>query len=569
MLMNDVGDLLVEQKVLTPQQLERARSHQRRQDQPLHRAIIELSLASEQVVYRSLAQVHGLEFVDLCDREIEKRQIDLAPSKLVFHYRMVPLGVEGDTLTLAFGEPPRPLEQGNLRLLLGKRIRIVLATPGCINAALRKHFGLGAETVQRLRDERTSSDTAEDLVFDVKSAEDGAAVDTTIADFVDQILAEALRLKATDIHLEPYHQSIRLRYRIDGLMQAVAVPAGLRQLYGSIASRVKIMAGMNIAEKRLPQDGRISMKRQADEYDLRVSTIPTKFGEAICLRVLGRQSLFLDLAQLGMEPSQESLFLQLTRLPQGLVLLTGPTGSGKTTTLYAAIAHANDEGRKIITIEDPVEYQLEGTTQIQVREDIGLTFAAGLRSVLRHDPDVVLIGEIRDAETAEIAVRAAQTGHLVFSTLHTNDSVSTLTRLLEMRVDPFLVSSSLVCSIAQRLARRICPSCTEPDTEVAPELIQEMAEALRIERTEVRFSRGRGCVECGGKAHRGRVALYEFFLMNEELADLVGPGMKTGQVRDAARRSGWRSLREEAWRKVQAGLIPVAEVERLTHRVSV
>jgi type II secretory ATPase GspE/PulE/Tfp pilus assembly ATPase PilB-like protein len=324
------------------------------------------------------------------------------------------------------------------------------------------------------------------------------------------------------------------------------------------------MAGLNIAEKRLPHDGRIAMKTGEDEYDLRVSILPTKFGEAVCLRILGRQSLFLDLTQLGMEPIQEAIFSDLTKLPQGMVLLTGPTGSGKTTTLYTALAQANDDGRKIITFEDPVEYQLEGTVQIPVRDQIGLTFASGLRSVLRHDPDVVLVGEIRDFETAEIAVRAAQTGHLVFSTLHTNDSISAVTRLLEMKIEPYLIASSLVCSISQRLARRICRHCATPDTGIAEPIREEMAGALGIPPAQVKASKGRGCVECNQKGHRGRVAIYEFFLLNEAIADLIQPGLHTGQLRDAARKVGWRSLREMAWTKVQEGMIALSEQERWT-----
>jgi type II secretory ATPase GspE/PulE/Tfp pilus assembly ATPase PilB-like protein len=268
-----------------------------------------------------------------------------------------------------------------------------------------------------------------------------------------------------------------------------------------------------------------------------------------------------------MEPSQESLFADLARLPQGLVLLTGPTGSGKTTTLYAALAHANDGERKIITIEDPIEYQLEGITQIQVRDDIDLTFTAGLRSVLRHDPDVVLIGEIRDVETAEIAVRAAQTGHLVLSTLHTNDSISAVTRLLEMNIDSYLVSSSLVCSIAQRLVRRICRHCLEPDPDIPGPLLEEMAGSLQLPEAEVKAFRGHGCVECNQKGYRGRVAIYEFFLINDALADLIVPQVRTGQLREAARQFGWRSLREQGWIKVQNGLVPLSEQQRMTRRI--
>ncbi|HPU57765.1 MAG TPA: GspE/PulE family protein, partial [Verrucomicrobiota bacterium] len=337
--------------------------------------------------------------------------------------------------------------------------------------------------------------------------------------------------------------------------------------HAAVVSRLKIMAGLNIAEKRLPHDGRIAMKTGNEEYDLRVSIMPTKHGEAVCLRILGRQSLFLDLGQLGMEPNQEALFSNLTALPQGLILLTGPTGSGKTTTLYAALAQANDEGRKLITFEDPIEYQLEGAVQIQVRESIGLTFAAGLRSALRHDPDVILVGEIRDFETAEMAMRAAQTGHLVFSTLHTNDSVSAVTRLLEMKMEPYLISSSLVCSISQRLARRICRHCAQEDTNIAPDTRQEMAEALGIPPEEVRASVGRGCIECNQKGHRGRIAVYEFFVLNEPIADLIRPGLKTSDLREAARKLGWRSLREMGWLKVQRGLIPISEQERWTRIV--
>jgi type II secretory ATPase GspE/PulE/Tfp pilus assembly ATPase PilB-like protein len=328
------------------------------------------------------------------------------------------------------------------------------------------------------------------------------------------------------------------------------------------------MAGLNIAEKRLPHDGRIAMKTAGEDYDLRVSVIPTKHGEAVCLRILGRQSLFLELNHLGMDPEQESLFQQIASLPQGLVLLTGPTGSGKTTTLYAALAHANDGQRKIITIEDPVEYQLEGITQIQTRDDIGLSFSCGLRSILRHDPDVVLIGEIRDTETAEIAVRAAQTGHLVFSTLHTNDSISSVTRLLEMRIEPFLVSSSLVCSIAQRLVRRICRHCLQPDPAIPQNIREEMSRALQLPPDQIHASIGQGCEECYNQGTRGRVALYEFFVLNDEIANLINPNVHTSELRQTARQYGWQSLRESGWSKVQNGTIPIAEQQRMTRQIN-
>ena len=560
----EAGDLLLEQGKLTEAQLEQVRRRQRRLNLPQHRAIVDLNFASEEDTWRALAAVRHLEFVDPFALGLKRDILELVPIKLIFHYHLLPVRLEEDCLTLAFSEPPTQIEQGNLRLLLSKRFKIALATPSSIHAVIKKNFGLGAETIQKLREDRGGAEISQEITFDLQGKETDSALEATVSAFVDQILQEALRLKATDIHLEPYANSVRLRYRVDGILETVPVPADMRQLQPAVVSRLKIMAGLNIAEKRLPHDGRIAMKTGQEEYDLRVSIMPAKYGEAVCLRILGRQNLFLDLSHLGMEPSQEAVLAQLTQLPQGMVLLTGPTGSGKTTTLYAALAQANDEGRKIITFEDPIEYQLEGTVQIQVREQIGLTFAAGLRSVLRHDPDVVLVGEIRDFETAEIAVRAAQTGHLVFSTLHTNDSVSAVTRLLEMRIEPYLIASSLVCSIAQRLARRICRHCVEEDRSIADATRKEMATALSLPASEVKAWKGRGCVECNHKGHRGRVAIYEFFLLNEAIMDLIQPGLRTGELRKAARELGWRSLREMAWRKVQEGLIPISEQERWT-----
>jgi len=561
------GERLLQLGKITEAQLEQVRRRERRLNLPQHRAILDLNFASEEDVWRAFAEVKHFEFVDPLTLELKRETLELVPIKLIFHYHLLPVGIEDDCLILAFSEPPRQMEQGNLRLLLGKRFRTVLSTPSAIHAVIKKHFGLGAETIQKLREQRGGADIDQEIVFDVQGKETDSALEATVSAFVDQILQEALRLKATDIHLEPYINSIRLRYRVDGILEGVPVPADMRHLHSAVISRLKIMAGLNIAEKRLPHDGRIAMKTDDEEYDLRVSIVPTKYGEAACLRILGRQSLYLDLGQLGMEPNQETLLAQLTQLPQGMVLLTGPTGSGKTTTLYTALAQANDEGRKVITFEDPIEYQLEGTVQIQVRDQIGLTFATGLRSVLRHDPDVVLIGEIRDQETAEIAVRAAQTGHLVFSTLHTNDSVSAVTRLLEMRIEPYLIASSLVCSISQRLTRRICRHCAEEDRAIPPAVREEMSAALGLPPEQVRASVGRGCVECNQRGHRGRVAIYEFFLMTESIADLVRPGLHTSELRSAARKIGWRSLREMAWLKIQRGLIPISEQDRWTRMI--
>jgi general secretion pathway protein E/type IV pilus assembly protein PilB len=563
----DIGELLMERGRITDRQLDLARHRQKRLNAPLHRVLVDLGYVTEDEAWRTLASSHGLEFVDLSQRAFTREELEAVPLKVILHFHTLPVGLDGDAVVLAFSEPPRQGDLANLRMLLNRRLKVVLTTPAAIQSVVKERFGLGAETVERLRDERGPGDASPDEVFDVPTGPQNAAVEATIADFVDQVVADAIRQRATDIHLEPYYSAIRLRYRIDGVLQTVPVPPGLRELHAAIVSRLKIMAGMNIAERRIPQDGRISLKTESEEYDIRVSVIPTKHGEGICLRVLGRHNLLLDLPQLGMEPEQEHVLRELVQLPQGLVLLTGPTGSGKTTTLYAALAQANDEGRKIITIEDPVEYQLEGVAQIQVRDDIGLGFSAGLRSVLRHDPDVVLIGEIRDGETAEIAVRAALTGHLVLSTLHTNDSVSCVARLMEMRVEPFLVASSLVCSIAQRLAQKLCRQCLVPDEAVPDGVRVEMAAALKLPSGEVHAFRGAGCPECAGRGYRGRVAIYEFFNVTDNIADLIAPGVKTGQLRRAAKLEGWRSLREIGWSKVQQGIIGISEQRRLTHRL--
>ncbi|MGE3312247.1 MAG: GspE/PulE family protein [Limisphaerales bacterium] len=566
-LRRDIGELLVEAGNITDRQLELARHRQKRLNAPLHRVLVDLGYVTQDVAWRTLAASQGLEFVDLSDRVFTREELEAVPLKVILHFHTLPLGLDGDAVVLAFSEPPRQVDLANLRMLLNRRLKVMLTTPAAIQSVVKERFGLGAETVERLRDERGPGDASPDEVFDVPMDTRNAAVEATIADFVDQVVADAIRQRATDIHLEPYYAAIRLRYRIDGVLQTVPVPPGLRDLHAAIVSRLKIMAGLNIAERRIPQDGRISLKTESEEYDIRVSVIPTKHGEGICLRVLGRHNLLMDLSQLGMEEAQERTMRELVQLPQGLVLLTGPTGSGKTTTLYAALSQANDEGRKIITIEDPVEYQLEGVAQIQVREDIGLTFSSGLRSVLRHDPDVVLIGEIRDSETAEIAVRAALTGHLVLSTLHTNDSVSCVARLMEMRLEPFLVASSLVCSIAQRLAQRICRHCPVPDESIPDAVREEISVALRIPPGEVRAFRGAGCAECGGRGYRGRVAIYEFFNVSDNIADLIAPGVKTGQLRRAAKLEGWRSMRDIGWSKVQQGVIGISEQRRLTHRL--
>jgi general secretion pathway protein E/type IV pilus assembly protein PilB len=559
-----VADALLRHGVLDAAQLELARRRANLQRLPLHRAVVDLGFADEVSVYRVAAEAFGLEFVEIEEARRDAAVLERVQANVSLEHRFAPLVIEEGVLTAAFAEPPTLAELGRLRLLLGLRVRARLCGPTALREFVQRNYGLGADTILRLRAERPAGDGGE-TVFDVRGAE--APDDATIVHFVDQLLAEALRLSATDIHLEPFAGTVKLRYRVDGLLQDVPVPEGLRAHYLALVSRLKVMADLDITERRLAHDGRIAMTRNGAHYDLRVSIIPTPHGETICLRVLGRDRLQLDMSHLGMEPEQRALMEELVALPQGLALITGPTGSGKTTTLYALLAGARDGRRKIVTIEDPVEYKLDGVSQIQTRAELGLDFASGLRSVLRHDPDVILIGEIRDRETADVAMRSAQTGHLVFSTLHTNDSLSAITRLIDMGVEPWVIGSSLVCSVAQRLARRVCVRCAEPDDALGPEIRAEMAAALGIGPEAVRAMRGRGCPACRGVGESGRVAIYEIFLITDEVVDALSSNLRSTELRAIARRQGWRSLRQEAWAKVQQGLISVAETQRLTRRL--
>ena len=567
----DVAQVFLEKSVITPAQLALIRRRQQMLNIPDYKAILDLNLASETETIQTLADINSMDFQDLTNYQIPKEIKDTIPLETILHYRIIPVSqASNGTLTVAISEILSLNDTGALRLQLNKRINFVLSTPSMIRSLIRKTYGLGVDTIQKLRSDYGEGQSSNnEVVFDIRDQnEDDPNADTSAISFVDQILLEALRMQTTDIHFEPYPTHIRLRYRIDGILQEIPVPQDLRKVYDSIVSRMKVMAGLDIAERRVPQDGRIAMKSEDEEYALRVSIIPTRYGEAVCLRILGRQSLFMDLSQIGLSSKQEKLVEQLTSLPQGLILISGPTGSGKTTTLYAALAHSNDVGRKIITIENPIEYQLEGVCQIQTRDEAGLTFSSGLRAILRHDPDVVLIGEIRDVETAEIAIRAAQTGHLVLSTIHTNDSISVITRLLEMGIEPFLIGSSLVCSLAQRLARKLCVRCRQPVENLPVEIIDEMGQAINLSPNRLKAWKPKGCIECENTGYRGRVAVYEFFLMNDEIADLITPGVKASALRQAATEAGWRPLRWHGWPRVQSGLISIEELQRISGHIN-
>ncbi len=565
---SDLLTILVTQGDITEDQAEQARRRMRRANVPSHQALMDLGFASQEAIFRVLSQVNGIPFLVLHGQEISEDATKRVPAKVALHYKFVPLSLERGTLTAAFSSPPSMRDRENLRLLLGLRLEPVLATPGEVNMTLKNIYGLGAETVIQIRQDRGVQRRVASVVYEQADTalEEEDEESASIIRLVNQILLEAVELGTTDIHIEPFKERTRVRYRIDGMLREIPTPPGMLELHESIVSRLKIMANLNIAERRLPHDGRIRVSVGEDGFDLRVSIMPTRFGETICLRILNRSAIFLEMSELGLNRKNLAILTELIRLPHGIVLVTGPTGSGKTTTLYAALAavRTNSPERKIITVEDPVEYELQGTTQMQMKADIGLTFASGLRSILRHDPDIILVGEIRDGETAEIAIRSALTGHLVFSTLHTNDSVGSVNRLIDMGIEPYLVASSLVAALAQRLVRRLCKHCKEEQDLISARLRSEMAHSLDIEPEDVRAWGPVGCGECNHNGYRGRVAIYEFFLLDEEIQDMVSAHATTTELRKAARERGMRGLREDGWEKVAQSLTSIDEITRIT-----
>jgi general secretion pathway protein E/type IV pilus assembly protein PilB len=565
----DVLDILLQNGSISPVQAEQARRRMNRAQVSSHQALVDLKLCSQATIYQALAEGSGLQFTPLTEVKIDESIKETIPAKVALHYHFVPLKLDKKTLTAAFATPPSVNDKEALRLLLGLRLQPLIATPIEINQTLKSLYGMGAEIVMQLRQNRAPQQRSGEAFYDEEeelSHADDDDSSATIAHLVNQILQEALEADATDIHIEPFEDSCRVRYRVDGILRDIPVPDHLHELHDAITSRLKVMANLNIAERRLPHDGRMRVRIESDEFDLRVSILPTRFGETLCLRILNRRTSFLDINCLGLAPKQLALLNKLIDLPHGIILVTGPTGSGKTTTLYAALARVRDQntGRKIITVEDPVEYVMKGISQIQIRSDIGLTFAGGLRSILRHDPDIVLVGEIRDTETAEIAIRSALTGHLVLSTLHTNDSVGAINRLVDMRIEPFLVASSLMASIAQRLVRRICPHCKVEDQHIPKHLRREIALSQEIAEDQVRTWHSEGCSECGFSGYRGRFAIFEIFILDERIQDMVSARASTSDLRHTAKARGMYTLRDDGWRKVIQGMTSIEEVNRLT-----
>lgn len=515
-------------------------------------------IQSEEDVLRWLAKEYGLPYTSLEDVEPDKEVLSLFPARLLLRDELLPLRRVDGIVEVATSRLFDTQGLDTLRNLTGLKLRPVLAPSEAIQREMKKRLGVGADTIDTLDEESpievVDEGQEEDTNLDV------AAEDASIIRFVNQVLRDAIELRASDIHLEPFEDEFRIRYRIDGVLQDVPVPAQLKRFQPAIVSRIKILSHLNIAEKRLPQDGRIKVRIDEAEVDIRVSVIPMIHGEAVVLRLLRQNATLRGMRELGMDERVLASFQRVLQLPHGIILVTGPTGSGKTSTLYTALSEINDSDRKIITIEDPVEYQLKGVNQIQVSEKAGLTFARGLRSILRHDPDVILVGEIRDTETAQIAVQASLTGHLVFSTLHTNDAPGALTRLVDMGVEPYLVSSSLEAVLAQRLVRVLCRHCKEEDKSPAAQAFKEQ---VGIPPNAVIY-KAVGCRECRQTGFFDRHAIFEWMDINDEVRELILKNASADKLREAARRAGMRTLAEDGWRLVRLGITTVEEVLSVT-----
>jgi general secretion pathway protein E/type IV pilus assembly protein PilB len=513
---------------------------------------------TEEDVLRWLAKEYGLSYTTLDDVEPDRQLLSLFPARILLKEELLPLRRQNGTVEVATSRLFATQGLDALKTLTGLNLKPILASSEAIQREIKKRLGVGADTIDTLGEEASFQVLDEHPEDDTNL--DTAAEDASIIRFVNQVLRDAINLRASDIHLEPFEHEMRIRYRIDGVLQDVPVPAQIKRFQPAIVSRVKILSHLNIAEKRLPQDGRIKIRLDDAEVDIRVSVIPMLHGEAVVMRLLRQNATLLGMAQLGMDARELDSFRRVLQIPHGIILVTGPTGSGKTSTLYTALNEINDSVRKIITIEDPVEYQLRGVNQIQVSEKAGLTFARGLRSILRHDPDVILIGEIRDQETAQIAVQASLTGHLVFSTLHTNDAPGALTRLVDMGVEPYLVASSLEAVLAQRLVRVLCKVCKQEDQSPAAQAFKAQV-GIPAGTT---IYRSVGCRECRQTGFHGRHAIFEWMDTNNEIRQLLLKNSSSDLIRDSAQRAGMRTLADDGWRLVRAGVTTVEEVLSVT-----
>lgn len=529
-------------------------------DETLVDALVRLEVLSHEDVSRTLAAHSNMEYIDLNQIVVTPDIIEMVPAETARRYKVIPIRQTDTGLMVAISDPLNFETLDSLRFLLKQEIELVCASEDQISNSLVKYYGTAEDAADNLMNQLGGVDE-DGMEITSGEAQEGDGGDAPIIKMVSMMLLDAHKARASDIHLEPLEKSFRVRFRIDGVLHEMQSPP--KRLQSAIVSRIKIMSGsMSIAERRLPQDGRIQVKIGRASVDLRVSTIPTNHGESVVMRILDKTSLLLGLPELGFLTDDQETFQRLIGLPDGILLVTGPTGSGKTTTLYACLNYINKPDRKIITVEDPVEYQLNGINQVQVNADIGMSFPAALRSMLRQAPNIIMIGEIRDAETANIAINASLTGHLVFSTLHTNDAPSAVARLVDIGVKPFLVASSIRAIVAQRLGRKLCKACAEPG-----ELTESDMKALRIEAkqiTDSKIMQAVGCEACRHTGYKGRMGLFEIFLIDDEVRHMINAKTSTPQLRKRARELGMRTLREDGVRKVLAGMTTAEEVISIT-----
>ncbi|HVN85623.1 MAG TPA: type IV-A pilus assembly ATPase PilB [Candidatus Binatia bacterium] len=557
-----LGELLVKRGLITQAQLTKGAEHSEEEGGALSTALVKLNFISDADLTAYLQKEYRLPLVDPAGMDLPGEVIRLIPVALVNRHHLVPISLSGSSLTIAMSDPSNLVAMNEVKFLTGYDVKVAVAATSSVTAAISRFYDEGAnydEVLTQIESQDVELVQSEEEI-DLKELE-RATEDAPVVRLVNAILTSAIKRRASDIHLEPFERMFRVRFRVDGVLEEIMKPP--LKLKNAITSRVKVMSSLDIAERRLPQDGRIKLKvGPGQEMDFRVSVLPTIFGEKIVLRLLDKSSLQLDMTKLGFEESALKDFKDSIYKPFGMVLVTGPTGSGKTTTLYSALSELNKSTSNISTAEDPVEYNLVGINQIQIHEDIGLNFAAALRAFLRQDPDIIMVGEVRDFETAEIAIKAALTGHLVLSTLHTNDAPSTINRLLNMGIEPFLVASSVNLILAQRLARVICTGCREP-MELPPQALLDIG----VRREEIggfNCFHGAGCPNCNGTGYRGRIALYEVMPMSEELRDLVLNGGSAADIKRLAVSLGMKTLRQSGIGKLKDGVTTVEEVVRVT-----
>lgn len=555
-----LGELLLQEGLIEAEQLTRALEEQQHGGERVGTVLIKLGFISDDVLVEFLARQFHVPSVNPSRLTIPKEIISLIPPEIAQKYQAVPFGLMGQTLNVAMADPGNLFIIDDIRFLTRKNIQVHVASEAIIKRVLGR-YQTGDENIDevltRLRDDAEVDLVDSSQEMDISFLED-AAEQAPVVKLVNHILLDAIRKQASDIHVEPYERSLRVRYRLDGVLYEMMRPP--LQLKNAMVSRLKIMSRLDIAERRLPQDGRIKLKARGREMEFRVSVMPTLFGEKVVLRLLDKSGLQLDMTKLGFEESQFRAFREAIDQPYGMILVTGPTGSGKTTTLYSALSELNRLSHNILTAEDPVEYSLSGINQVHIHDAIGLNFAAALRSFLRQDPDIIMVGEIRDFETAEVAIKAALTGHLVLSTVHTNDAASTIVRLLNMGVESFLVSSAVNLVLAQRLVRRICPECRTVEEVPRAALLD-----LGVPEQEVDSFvcyQGRGCAECSGTGYRGRIALYEVMVMHEKLREMVLIGASAPEIKREAMELGMLTLRQSGIRKLQEGITSLSEVLR-------